>query len=136
MDSNENDEKLSFDERLRKEQLKPETLREDIDRLSAHLKHCAAENKVALEEIKNLRSKNSELESRLKATRQEEKKLYLVPLFAVVTFVAFLVYRGWAEKPEVTIDFNVGEIIGGSLAGLGALIAGVTYAYRRTMRGE
>ena len=88
--------------------------------------------------IKNLDAKVSELESKLLTKKQKgvmEKILYSVPLFIVILFVGFLVYRGWAEKPTVSIDFNVGEIIGGSLIGIGALIAGVAYAFRR-IRGE
>jgi hypothetical protein len=136
MDSNENTEKLGFRERQQKERSTPEVLREDVDRLSRYVDLSKEMSEGALEEINKLKSEISKLESRIKTQRQEEKKLYIIPLVAVVTFVAFLVYRGWAEKPEVSIDFNVGEIIGGSLAGLGALIAGVTYAYRRTIRGE
>lgn len=136
MDSNENDKMLSLRERLDKERSNPETLRRDVDRLSENSRYHGIQLEGTLEEIEKLKSEISELGSQIKNQRQEEKKLYIVPLIVVVIFVAFLVYRGWAEQPEISIVFNVGEIIGGSLAGLGALIAGVTYAYRRTRRGE
>lgn len=121
--------------KLEEERRKPEKLREDIDRQSQLVELHERQIKGTLEEIDKLKSEIGKLDSRIKAGRQEEKKLYILPLIAVILFVAFLVYRGWAEKPTVSIDFNVGEIIGGSLVGIGALIAGVTYAYRRTLRG-
>jgi hypothetical protein len=50
-------------------------------------------------------------------------------LVVVIAFVAILVERGWAQHPAVSIDFNIGEIIGGALVGLGAPVAGVAYAF-------
>jgi hypothetical protein len=54
-------------------------------------------------------------------------------LFAIVV-TGLLVWRGWAERPDVSIEYNVGEIIGGILAGAGVAAAGAAYALK-TMRG-
>jgi hypothetical protein len=59
-----------------------------------------------------------------------EKAWYFVPLLVAAALTGYLVYRGWAEKPAVTIEFNVGEIIGGLLAGVGALMAGLAYFFK------
>jgi hypothetical protein len=114
---------------------RPETLRTDIDLQLARVESHEKQIKETMGDIETLKVEIGKLNERVKAQRQEEKKLYLLPLMAIILFVAFLVCRGWAEKPSVSITFNVGEIIGGSLVGLGALIAGVTYAYRRTLGG-
>ena len=56
---------------------------------------------------------------------------YILPLVAVTVSVGFLIYHGYAQKPTVTINFDIGEIIGGLLAGVGVLVAGVAYALRQ-----
>ncbi len=52
--------------------------------------------------------------------------------FFVVGITVLLVWQGWASQPEVSIQFNVGEIIGGVLAGAGVATAGIAYALRTT----
>lgn len=52
-------------------------------------------------------------------------------LVVIVVFVARLVGLGWVEKPEVSIVFNVGEIIGGTMIGLSALVASAWYVFKR-----
>lgn len=60
--------------------------------------------------------------------------MYLVVLSATVIVVGVLVWYGITQKPNVSIEFNVGEIIAGLLAGTGALVAGGAYALK-TIRG-
>ena len=62
--------------------------------------------------------------------------IWVLLLAAVVGFVSYLVLSNWANKPDVSIDFNVGEIIGGLLGGIGVLVAGVAYATTRSDRSE
>jgi hypothetical protein len=56
--------------------------------------------------------------------------LYGAIFLLISAVVAYVVYRGWAQKPTVNIEFNVGEIIGGILAGAGVLLAGGAYAVK------
>ena len=55
--------------------------------------------------------------------------IYLVAIGLVVAFVAALVSKGWAQTPSVSIEFNVGDIIGGVLVGIAALFAAHSYTY-------
>lgn len=88
-----------------------------------------------LDEIQKLRSEDiKELRDKLESLQREkthDKLWYAIPLLFAVAVTAILVIYGWAQKPTVSIQYNVGEIIGGVLAGVGALVAGVTYAIRR-----
>jgi hypothetical protein len=59
--------------------------------------------------------------------------LYFALFILIVVFIGFLVWLGSAEKPKVSIEFKVGEIIAGILAGTGVLLAGGAYAVK-TMR--
>ena len=59
--------------------------------------------------------------------------LYFALFILIVIFIGFLVWLGSAEKPKVSIEFKVGEIIAGILAGTGVLLAGGAYAVK-TMR--
>jgi hypothetical protein len=76
------------------------------------------------------------LEPRLKSL--EKRTVPLVPaswmfiflLVIAVCFTGFLLYKGRAERPTVAIDYNVGEIIGGILAGGGAAAAGAAYYFK------
>ncbi len=54
--------------------------------------------------------------------------IFFIVFVLVLVFVGYIVFKGWATKPTVNIDFNVGEIIGGTLIGSGALLAGRAYA--------
>jgi hypothetical protein len=52
----------------------------------------------------------------------------IVVLVGVIGLSAW-VFEKWLEpRTQVSIDFSIGEIIGGLLVGLGALIAGLKYA--------
>lgn len=89
-------------------------------------------------QIKELQDKVSLLENQLKSKKTKEKRekvWYFAPLLVVIIFTGYLVYYGWAEAPSVAINYNVGEIIGGLLTGIGALMAGAAYAFRRS-KGE
>jgi hypothetical protein len=122
----------------------------DIEPAFARIARMAAEQQEKdrernIESIPMLRQEIVKLEAMLKEHREHlddvvrqhkrrkatEKAFYFVPLAVAVLFVAFLIWRGYAAQPTVSIDFNVGEIIGGLLAGVGALAAGIAYAIRR-----
>ena len=84
-------------------------------------------------EIRALRSKVQKLESSSGVqNRQFVNLAYLVVLTAIVGIVGLAVWSGWSQVPEVTVEFNVGEIIGGVLVGAGAITAGAAYALRST----
>ena len=86
------------------------------------------------EKLKAMEERVQELEARLQAEKQkgERKNLWLIVSFAFVTlFAVFMVSRGSAVKPSAAIDFNHSEIVGGFLAAIGALAAGVAYAFKR-----
>ena len=86
------------------------------------------------EEVKKLNGRVKALEKR---SRQDivGSWIYILILCFVVIFTGLLVWRGWAEIPEVSIQFNVGEIIGGVLVGLGAVLAATAY-YKSTRRRQ
>lgn len=93
---------------------------------------------IMREELKLLGDRIQILEARFKDSGVKERwnsLWYIAPLIIAVVFTGYLVSLGWAEKPDVSIEFNVGEIIGGSLAGVGALLAAVAYAFGWT-RGK
>ncbi len=58
--------------------------------------------------------------------------LYLVIFGTAALLTVMLVARGWAQKPAVSIDFNVGDIIGGLLVGVAAVFASLSYARGRS----
>ncbi|MCG3158138.1 MAG: hypothetical protein DKINENOH_04779 [bacterium] len=92
------------------------------------------------EKIQKLEDELQNLDDRLKKLEKKERPLqkhwiYLVLFGIIVVFTGFLVARGWAEKPSVSIDYNVGEIIGGLLLGVAALIGAVTYL-RKSIKSE
>lgn len=80
------------------------------------------------------------LELRKKVQNSEAPRLvnraYLAALVTIVVLVGLAIWRGWSEKPEVKVEFNVGEIIAGVLVGAGAMTAGAAYALRRPERRE
>lgn len=53
---------------------------------------------------------------------------YLVVFLFVASFTGYLVRLGWVQTPEVSIQYNVGEIIGAILVGAGAAAAGIAFA--------
>ncbi|GJQ59849.1 MAG: hypothetical protein D8M57_11200 [Candidatus Scalindua sp. AMX11] len=55
---------------------------------------------------------------------------YAIVLIALILFLGALTFRGLLSNPEVSIEFNVGEIIGGLLVGAGAAVAGIAYAIK------
>lgn len=62
--------------------------------------------------------------------------LYVI-IFSLITLLLFyIVYLGWAEKPSINIELNVGEIIGGILAGAGVFLAGKAYAQKKIQRQD
>jgi hypothetical protein len=110
--------------------LEPENLLQQIEYLKIQVG-------LQTEEVKEVSGRNLDLDSRIRnlemrqtSKRTAEKALYIIPSIVIVAFTTFLVSKGWAETPEVTIDFNVGEIVGGLLGGLGILVGGIAYAFR------
>ncbi|MCU1268179.1 MAG: hypothetical protein JWM21_4497 [Acidobacteria bacterium] len=88
-------------------------------------------------EIQELRRKVQNFESSIPSQpRRLVNRAYLVTLLAIIAILGVAVWRGWSQRPEVTVDFNVGEIIGGILVGAGALTAGTAYALRSVGRRE
>lgn len=86
-------------------------------------------------QISKLENDVAELRAKLQTKKLKqfsEKALYFLPLALAIGITAYLIHRGWAEKVSVSIDYNVGEIIGGLLVGIGVLVAGAAYALRRT----
>ena len=83
-------------------------------------------------------TKSTSLDNEIKRIRRRMKPLqsiswiYIGMFFFVVGITVLLVWQGWASQPEVSIQFNVGEIIGGVLAGAGVATAGIAYALRTT----
>lgn len=52
-------------------------------------------------------------------------------IFGIIAFlIGYIIYLGWVNIPNVNIEINIGEIIGGILIGSGALFAGRAYAKR------
>jgi hypothetical protein len=63
---------------------------------------------------------------------QAQDHLWFIVLLALaIGATALLVAHGWADKPTVSIEYNVGEIIGGVLVGIGALIAALAYRHQQ-----
>lgn len=60
--------------------------------------------------------------------------IYITLLAGVLGVTAVLVVWGWAKKPTVSIEYDVGAIIGGVLAGAGAAAAGIAYAVKTLTR--
>ena len=68
-----------------------------------------------------------------KVEPQPSNILYVVIFLVVVSVVGLLVWADLANKPDVSIDFDVGEIIGGILVGIASMIAGLAYARRQQL---
>jgi len=91
------------------------------------------------EHVKPLHEQVSSLDARIqtyeeKVLTEEPRTLNFIVVGLVVPLTAFLVIRGWAETPTVSIEFNVGEVISGILVGTAALLASASY--RRLSRLE
>lgn len=80
-------------------------------------------------ETQALRRK-AEAMSTKRSVLQKLNLAYLGAVVLIVGLVGLAIWRGWAQKAEVHVDFNVGEIIGGVLVGVGAAAAGTAYAIR------
>jgi hypothetical protein len=85
--------------------------------------------KIMEDRIKKLENRIKTLEEKTKPLKTNWLYIVIFGITAVFTFL--LVAHGWAEKPTVTIDFNVGEIIGGLLVGIASVFAALSYARRR-----
>jgi hypothetical protein len=56
----------------------------------------------------------------------------LVAFLALAVLITYLAYTGATEaRMEVHVDYDVGAIIGGTLAGSGVLIASIAYSIGR-----
>jgi len=99
---------------------------------------CVKKTRETYEEMIHMKAKSDKY---LQKIEREMRSLNGTPLWGrflpgVALVVALLltgycVWKGWAQKPEVSIQYNVGEIVGGLLVGLGAVIAALSYASKR-----
>ena len=92
--------------------------------------------------IKEIENKESELRNELDDLKNKPRKreetgspvaagvIYAIVFGLAIVSTVLLVRYGWVTKPQVSIEYNGGEIIGGLLVGAGALAAGVAYALR------
>lgn len=92
--------------------------------------------------MKKIENQESELRNELDDLKHQPRKpeetgspvaaglIYVIVFVLAVVSTGLLVRYGWVTKPQVSIQYNVGEIIGGLLVGAGALAAGVAYALR------
>jgi hypothetical protein len=73
-----------------------------------------------------------------KKTEEKNKlnTLYLLVIFVFIVVLAPLVWLGYASKPTINVEFNIGEIIGGLLIGVSAVSASFTYARKNTVKNE
>jgi hypothetical protein len=112
------------------------------EKLEAHLREARSKSipdllesmTIMREELKLIAARVEGLETRLNTKKLEQapgKVRYVLALILVILITALLVWRGWAQKPDVSIEFNVGEIVGG----VGVLVAGLVYAFGHR-RGE
>jgi hypothetical protein len=83
--------------------------------------------------LKKMSSVRHKIKSAIGKKKLAANWLYVAIFGLISAVVGYIVYLGWAEKPTVNIEFNVGEIIGGILAGAGVLLAGGAYA-AKTLR--
>lgn len=85
----------------------------------------------------NLKDDLSKFEKELYDIRKGHKRrlttkwVYASLIVTIGVLTAVIVWFGWAQKPEITIQYDVGTIIGGILVGAGATIAGTAYALSR-----
>ena len=104
----------------------------DLQRAVSLLREVTAQIKNLYDEGQRLTSRVESLERKNKPI--QESWLYGVLFAGAVLLTALLIYYGWAEKPAVNIEYNVGEIIGGLLVGVAALLASITYVRRSSSR--
>lgn len=62
--------------------------------------------------------------------------LYLIIFSVIVVVTGFIVAYGWAEKPTVSITYNVGDIISGLLVGISAVLASIFYVHSKDSRDQ
>jgi hypothetical protein len=105
-----------------------------------------AKEEFRFREIKDLIQKKEDriaaLEQKMKHYEKATKKVkkaglaYIVLFILVTTIICCLVKYGWAQTPEITIEYNVGEIIIGLLGGVGIATAGIAYAIKSLKNDE
>jgi hypothetical protein len=62
--------------------------------------------------------------------------LYLIIFSVIVVVTGFIVVYGWAEKPTVSITYNVGDVISGLLVGISAVLASIFYVHSKDSRDQ
>lgn len=65
-----------------------------------------------------------------------KKILVAATSISILFIIIVLLLYGFVEKPTISINYNVGEIVGGSLVGISAVIASLTYALRPKKRNK
>ena len=103
----------------------------DVSRLEISLN-------LTKEKIDSLKDNVSELTSRVKLLEGKKRKdnlkealLYIIIFGAAAVFTVYFVAKGKTQPPTVSIIYNVGDVIGGLLVGVAAVLAGVSYMLKR-----
>lgn len=97
------------------------------------------DKKILLNEnaIASLKKEKEDLEkecNKIKSLPDRQQKTLLITgyfsFFIILLCFFYLVYWGVSVVPEVHVELNIGELIGGSLVGIGAALAGGAYAIK------
>ncbi|MCQ8118975.1 hypothetical protein [Methylomonas rosea] len=82
------------------------------------------------EQLLETQSKLAKLES---SPAKQQQALLVTGYFSfsiVLLCVVYVIYWGMTVSPEISVELNIGELIGGSLVGIGAALAGGAYAIK------
>jgi hypothetical protein len=115
-----------------------EALEGRVSRLDAALQGISAVQAnvdLVSNRVEKLEAASSVLE---RAAGKQHRKMMAVAAFAFVLTMAMIVYGFyWGYRhgnPDISIDLDIGQLVGGTLLGTGALLAGGAYALA-TLRG-
>lgn len=107
-----------------------------------------AEERKAAYETQKLKRRIIDLEAQIEFGKPSEKVgfldrvtsrvniPYIIVLLLSVTLIAGLSLIGLTTTMTVNVDFNIGEIIGGLLVGVGVAAAGISYAANNEPRNS
>lgn len=114
-------------------------LDDKLKRIEQHISLHVGDVKNTLDELK---SSMQTMAQTYQTNRQTSKTLSISdnPLtflviftvyFLIVAIVCSIIYRIFSSNIDFKIDLNLGELVGGTLVGLGASFAGAGYAYSK-----
>jgi hypothetical protein len=124
---------------------KSEDLKRNLDSTSENIQQLYSDTDLKIKSNLDLvdtkiNSLYADVEQKLLQIKTKRKSMdwvYVALLCIVfIPLTGWLVYKGWATKPDVTIDYSIGEIIGGILIGGGAIIAGTAYSRSVSKKDE